>query len=73
MDRVSCDPPKTSHVSHQSRSSWCRACRARTEHWREIGLSLRFGRADLALLLAIREEVFSPGVGRECGRARWLP
>jgi len=36
-------------------------------------MSLRFGRAGLALLLAILEDVFSPWVGRECGRARWLP
>ena len=36
-------------------------------------MSLRFGRAGPALLLAFLEEVFSPGVGRECGRARRLP
>ena len=48
-------------------------CRDRTEHWRETGVSLRLGRAGLALLLALLEEIFSPGVGRECSRARWLP
>jgi len=36
-------------------------------------MSLRFGRAGRALLLALLEEVVSPGVGRACGRARRLP
>ena len=66
-------PAEDAHGSHQSRSSGCRRRQARTEYGRETGVSLRFGRAGLALLLAILEEVFSPGVGRECGRARWLP
>ena len=48
-------------------------CRNKTEHWRETGMSLRFNRAGLALLLAILEEVFCPEVCRSCGRARGLP
>ncbi|HMB02597.1 MAG TPA: hypothetical protein VKP69_02520 [Isosphaeraceae bacterium] len=52
-------------MSHQSRSSRCRRRQARTEHGRETGVSPRFGHAGLALLLVIREEVFSPWVGRE--------
>jgi hypothetical protein len=66
-------PPRTLPVSYQSRSNGCRRRQARTEHRRETGVSPRFGRAGLAFLLAIREEVFSPWVGRECGRARGFP
>jgi hypothetical protein len=36
-------------------------------------MSLRFGRAGLALLLAILDDVFSLWLCRECGRARWPP
>jgi hypothetical protein len=60
-------------VSYQGRSSRDRGRQAGTEHGRETGVSPRFGRAGLALLLAIREDVFSPRVGRACGRARRLP
>jgi hypothetical protein len=66
-------PTRTAHAGQQSRSSWCRGRQARTEHGRETGVSPRFGRAGLAFLLAILEEVLSPWVCQECGRARWLP
>ncbi|MBV8382207.1 MAG: hypothetical protein JOZ63_06355 [Planctomycetaceae bacterium] len=66
-------PPRTAHGSHQCRSSGCRRRQARTEHGRETGVSPRCGRARLAFLLALLEEVFSPWVCRECGRARGLP